>query len=548
MSVQIGPEATGGIAGFRDREDGGFVIFGLFLFVAMMAVTGLAVDLMRLETQRAKLQSTIDRAAVAAADLDQTLDPKAVAEDYLAKAGLSHQLVDVVVEEGLNFRTVTINGEVDMGSPFFNILNTGNMLQPASATATERVDNLEISLVVDISASMGGSKLEELKNAATDFVNVIYSKADWGDVTISLVPYSTQVALPDEMADLYEGFDRIHGFSSCVDFDAADFTTTAIDPGAGNPLRQSQHFDPFATWGELDSSNERYFVCPEVSSAEVLPFADNAQDLLDAISELEIESNTSIDIGVKWGAALLDPSFGPVLDGLISAGTVNSSFTDRPFTFDDEEAIKVMVLMTDGQNTTEYRVDDTLRGMSNIYREDNGEIWVHATEHRWDGDDGDSNHYERWFNSKRERWGWGNFWRFTWHFGDSWNLGYDDIPREFTRLSWSEVFDFTSLYYNAWYYQYARQWNANDFWSHRDWAYENIDGWEKDNRMRAICTAAQDQGIIIYAVGFEVSDHAATVMSDCASSPSHFFRVAGEDLTNAFTAIARNITDLRLTK
>lgn len=255
--------ATSGIVGFRDREDGGFVIFGLFLFVSMMAITGIAVDLMRLETQRARLQAAIDRAAVAAADLDQQLDPQAVAEDYLAKAGLSHQLVSVVVDEGINYRTVTITGEVDMGSPFFNILNTGNMVQPASATATERVDNLEISLVVDISASMGGTKLTELKNAASDFVNVIFSKAEWGDVTISLVPYSTQVALPADMIDLYEGFDRFHSFSNCVDFGAADFTTTAIDPSADNSLRQSQHFDPFAVWGELDSSNERYYICPE---------------------------------------------------------------------------------------------------------------------------------------------------------------------------------------------------------------------------------------------------------------------------------------------
>jgi hypothetical protein len=435
-----------------------------------------------------------------------------------------------------------------MSSPFFNILNTGNMLQPASATATERVDNLEISLVVDISASMDGAKLDELKTAASDFVNVIFSKADWGDVSVSLVPYSTQVALPEEMMNLYAGFNRIHSHSNCVDFNAADFTTTAIDPGAGNPLRQSQHFDPFATWGELDTSNERWFVCPEVARSEVLPFADNAQALLNAISALQIETNTSIDIGMKWGAAMLDPSFGPVIDGLIGANLVNSDFSDRPFAFDDDEAIKVIVLMTDGQNTTEFRVNDTLRGMSNIYRQTNGDIWAHGVEHNWNGVDGDSNGFERWFNSRRERFGWGNFWRYTWHFPQSWDLGYNDIPREFTRLSWADVFDFSSLTYNAWYYQYARQWNANDYWAHRDWAYDNVAGSEKDNRLRAICTAAKDEGIIIYAVGFEVTDHAATMMSQCASSSSHFFRVAGAELRQAFTAIARNITDLRLTQ
>ena len=38
------------------------------------------------------------------------------------------------------------------------------------------------------------------------------------------------------------------------------------------------------------------------------------------------------------------------------------------------------------------------------------------------------------------------------------------------------------------------------------------------------------------------------VMRDCASSPSHFFRVEGVEIEDAFEAIARQINQLRLTQ
>ncbi|SLN27902.1 TadE/TadG family type IV pilus assembly protein [Roseisalinus antarcticus] len=544
MSVQV--LASRWVRRFRDSESGGIIIFSLYIFLVMIAMVGMAVDLMRFETQRSMLQNAIDRASVAAADLDQLMDPEEVVRDYLTKAGQIQYLESIEVDEGLNYRTVTVNAKVGMTSPFFNILATYGMVQPASATATERVDDLEVSMVLDISGSMGGSKIRELRTAATNFVSTLMSRTEFGDITISIIPYATQVSLPPELADAYN-FDRFHDFSSCVNFEDADFDTTGIDPDQ-DVLAQTQHFDPFYYWGTVDNSNERAFVCNENTYAEVLPFAHNLATITNAINALQAGGNTSIDVGVKWGAALLDPSANDVVLELIQQGMVDGAFAARPATFEDEEAIKVLVVMTDGVNTTQYRLNDSLRdGWSNVYEEDNGELWVHDYEHRYDGDDNDYSTYERWFNSRRERNGWGNFWRNTWHFSDSGNLGYDDIPRELTRLTWAEVFDKVSLLYNAWYHNYAREWRSNDFYTYAYWAMNNIGPATKDARLDRICTAAKEQNIVIYTVGFEVTNYSATVMESCASSPSHFFRVAGEELTTAFTTIARNITDLRLT-
>ena len=58
--------------GFLRREDGNLIIFSLFMIVGMLLFTGIAIDVMRSEVARTKLQNTLDRAVLAAADLDQT--------------------------------------------------------------------------------------------------------------------------------------------------------------------------------------------------------------------------------------------------------------------------------------------------------------------------------------------------------------------------------------------------------------------------------------------------------------------------------------------
>jgi Flp pilus assembly protein TadG len=59
---------------FARGESGSLTIFSLFVILCMLMIGGLAVDFMRQESTRARLQSTLDRAILAAADMDQTLD------------------------------------------------------------------------------------------------------------------------------------------------------------------------------------------------------------------------------------------------------------------------------------------------------------------------------------------------------------------------------------------------------------------------------------------------------------------------------------------
>jgi len=67
----------------------------------------------------------------------------------------------------------------------------------------------------------------------------------------------------------------------------------------------------------------------------------------------------------------------------------------------------------------------------------------------------------------------------------------------------------------------------------------------------AMCDAMKAQGVVVYTVGFDLGGvaGAAEVLEACASSPAHFFNADdGDDLRAAFQSIGRAIQQLRLTE
>jgi Flp pilus assembly protein TadG len=68
---------------------------------------------------------------------------------------------------------------------------------------------------------------------------------------------------------------------------------------------------------------------------------------------------------------------------------------------------------------------------------------------------------------------------------------------------------------------------------------------------RAMCTAMKAQGVLVYTVGFQITagGDAANMLQACASTVSNFYLAgSGGDLSEAFAAIGRDITQLRISK
>ncbi len=392
---------------FRRDDEGGLIILALFFFLAMVMVSGLAVDLMRFETSRVINQATMDRAALAAAGLDQRLDPRDVVIDYYTKAGKPPpDRSDIEVEESyvggvfdadgnplpgqegeLVSRRVQISSAVYSPNYFTNWVSINNLFGDdfdesgrgrasevegfrtmAATSALERIQNVEISLVVDVSGSMGSNRrLRNLKTAANEFIDTVVDETRTEGITsMSIIPYHAvvrtgpmidylnadgeviTVANPPSHPGAITAYNTTHDFSTCVRFDDEDFETTALDENT--PLERIGHFHEGGDGYNQPEDFERW--CDE-ERAGILVHETRVQPLKNHIDSWNASGWTAVDLGIKWGAALLDPALRPVVAEMIDDGLIADRAENRPNDFEPTETMKVLVVMTDGENTVQ---------------------------------------------------------------------------------------------------------------------------------------------------------------------------------------------------
>ncbi len=539
---------------FRREEDGSLLIFGLFAFVMMLLLAGVALDLMRFEERRTTLQNTIDRASLAAADLQQTLNPKDVVRDYFQKAGLKPPAPeDIIVTQGTlsDYRKVEIKVSEEMPTWFMALVGVKTLSTPASSTAEESVGQIEISLILDVSGSMNSnSRLTNLKPAAKNFVDKIFDSAEDDKVSISIIPYATQVSISDDLAS-YFNLTAEQTDSTCIEFDASkgDFDTTAVSFGS-NPTdriyQRNGHFDPF-----YKASPPRLMNCAPEADRHIMPFSGNRDKLKTFINNLSAEGNTSIDIGMKWGSALLDPSMQGVVDGMIAAGDLPGAFSERPYAFDDSEALKIIVLMTDGANTTEYRLRNNTT--SNPYYDEGPSLLYrnkYYLENSSTSDDWLKDQYSlynpsthKYYSFKKSAWRdkpWGDM------TGDA---GFSGSPQA-VEMTWQEVWSKMSIYYfsdEIIYRAYGSS-SMRNKWRPASTSNPEVNTYidnAKDALTLDICDAAKAQGIRIYTIAFEAPTEGQQLLNACQNAG--YYAVEGLDINDAFAGIVNSINKLRLT-
>jgi Flp pilus assembly protein TadG len=505
---------------FARQEDGAMFMLGIIFFVLIFMMGGLAVDVMRYEQRRAEVQQTLDRSVLAAAAMNQEATSVEVIEDYFAKAGLSEYLSSVDAQQGLNFRSVVAYANARVGFMTGGIYGQDDFNVNSNSGAEQRISDVEISLVLDISGSMDGSRLNNLRPAAREFVSTVLAASQPGRMSVSIVPYNAQVNIGRPIMAQFNT-PILHESSFCMELAESDFGTIS-QPTTVRRL-QNGHFD---RGSYTDNVNLMRFHCSNEAGGTVTPLTENVTTLHNAINALTAGGNTSIDLGVKWGAYLLDPSSNPVISGLASSGQVAYNFGNRPLNPNENEVLKVLVVMTDGDNT----IEDKLRapyngteGLSNIWRRNStGRISVY-------------------FNRSGTSADW------WWPRNNTWNTDRDGggAANLYTQQPWPWVWANYSVTYVAYhFYGLALNQNYNTWRSNFMEQVQSV----KNTRLQKICTAAKNAGIVVYGIGFEAPTDGRTQVRTCATSTGHYFDANGLDISKAFRAIANNISQLRLTQ
>lgn len=420
------------------------MVFGLAL-VPLIALGGAGVDIARYETIRVELQDGLDRGVLAAASLTQNRDPKSVLKDYLKNLSYANDLtLDLDYQTALNQRTVTASASYTVDTTFIKLVGVDRMTVSAVSTAQEAKKKIEMSLMLDMSGSMNdNNRIKNLKTAAEAFIDQMVTEQSKAYTTISIVPYAGHVNVGAAVFDKLGG-NRLQSNSSCFEL-GETASAYGSDPMT---FKGAAQVPQFTHWNSDPKKQKvmRPWWCP-IESTSITYLSNDADALKAKIKALEMHDGTGTQNAMQWGYTLLNPASKNVINAAIATGKMDSKFADRPVAFNDADTMKVIVLMTDGAITQQFRPKD----------------------------------YNRDPNLEPQ------------------NKEISSAPTNATRLS-------------------------------------------------NVCTKAKANGIIVFTIGFEVTGEATKQMTNCATSPAHYYPTSGAGITDAFKSISISIKKLRLTQ
>jgi hypothetical protein len=485
---------------------------------------------------------------------------------------------------------------------------------PTVTEAAQGVSQIEVMMVLDITGSMGGTagggktKIQALREAATEFVTLVKASDVKNGVSIGLVPYAAQVNIPEDLREQYNAtrvsyWDYVANAGvpniNCIEVPTDTYTSMALSTSLAMPM---------AAVADISNSvaNTTNYIAPSTYPVQIgqtqrlcttknddagtsfpenqynhvmLPTKDSAP-LIERISNLTADGNTSIAIGMRWGTALIDESARPIYSAI-----GDPSVAGRPMDNDDDLTRKIIILMTDGEHVSNNHVKDAYKwGPSPVWRGEDGNYAIrfwssggvlnngtrphqNATVNYCSGWALNTNreyfipHLKRnsvkqkVYASEPEGAGTGPDVvgacdPLAWAAAPTWS-GSGTV----SQLDWSEVWRYLRVDYVARQLYMRSNVGGTTSFSTLMNAFRQtyISVSTLNTLLQQNCTAAKNEGVEIYGIAFAAPTNGQTQISSCASpnqeNVNYYYDAANEaDLLAAFRAIATDITELRLTQ
>lgn len=339
----------------RERR-GAAAVFIAVGIVPLLAVVGVSVDGACGWLVKSRLGSAVDAAALAGGrvyasptrDDDIRMYFKANFPDGYMNAVTEPLSITHDPEE----RTLTVSARAIMPTNFMHLVGIDTVSVSAKAEVTLESQNIEVSLVLDITGSMSGQKIEDLIDAAHELVDIVvqdqqtpfYSK-------LALVPYSMAVNVgdyADEVRGTYTNntctepaaptcrYYRFQNASSDHEWTTLEISTCVTERTGTNAY--SDVAPSTAPVGRNFPSGQN----PCLSN-EIVPLTSDKTLLHDRINGFEAVGSTAGHIGIAWGWYMISPNFGYLWPE-----------ESRPAPYGTPKLQKVAILMTDGEFNTVY--------------------------------------------------------------------------------------------------------------------------------------------------------------------------------------------------
>lgn len=499
----------------------GFSVFGL--------AAAIAIDYGRVELERARMQRAIDSAALAAAQRlgrdDQEESGPAAAEAFF-KANVPQGTKLAITDIKMN----TADGEVTISSggrhptTLMRAFGVNDMGLGAGTRVVRGGGTVEIALVLDNSSSMAGNPIAELKDAARNLVDVVFTGAVGNEkVRVSVVPFAGSVNVGAHHRD--------NGW---------------IDTEGQSPIHHENFAEPRTRFQVFDQLGTSWRGCVE---ARPSPYDVNdtpPSSSTPATLYVPMFSPDEPDKGNADGGSYQNNYLNDFGGSCPTPEKVCVDYNDRKGRC-DEYGPKPLPRAEAQARMCKYEGASTPSGLGPNYGCTTTPI-LELTEYKEDVTDAIDGMVANGLTNIGEGLMWG------------WRVLSPEAPFT-TGRSWSEpknqkVIVLMTDGENT----YNRYGNNHNWTAYGAFGFgakgrlgntnsaSAITG-KMDTKTRAACTNAKYQGVIIYTIAFRLENRPATraLLADCASDGSKSFAASdGVALFQIFQAIGREISNLRV--
>jgi Flp pilus assembly protein TadG len=320
----------------RDARGAIAIIFALTLTVVLM-ITGLAIETVRGLRAGNALSMAVDAAVLAGAkgmrlaNMNDAEIVEAVTKMFdsnVEKSGLNAPTIksfNVIINRPAG--SVTLDIDAEIGTVLGGLAGVDKLSLPRRAVAVFEENDVEVAVQLDVTGSMGGSKIADLKVATKELVDILIpdDKTLLGGqkVRIGFAPFAAGVNA-GRYASLING--GVSAPNSCVyERQSLAFQDSDAYPSGSAALKTKLSL-PYA-------SN-----CP---NAEILPMTDDKSLLKSTVDGYWTGGSTAGHLGTAFAWYLLSPDWASIWP--------NAS---KPAAYGEKKTTKVAILMTDGEYNT----------------------------------------------------------------------------------------------------------------------------------------------------------------------------------------------------
>ncbi|HRD75643.1 MAG TPA: pilus assembly protein, partial [Hyphomicrobiaceae bacterium] len=322
----------------RDKRGNIAMLFAMMITVAVSLVGG-AVDYGRAIAARDKMQNALDSAVLAAARVWQTegdinLAEAKAREFYKRMKPTSIESDIVAFNPDVVNNKIKIEVEGMVHTPFLSLVRSAGYTISSSAEALLAVGgnseiNLEISMMLDVTGSMSGQKIEDLKAAAKDLVDIVV----WDDQSeytskVAIAPFAPRVNV-GSFASAFTGLPATKTFSgksrkliTCVTDRVGTHEYTDVAPGAGAYV--SAYKGDTGSSASSNSSNYSSSGSCSDPGEQIMPLTSNKTDLKARIDSFSASGATAGALGTAWAWYMISPNwahFWPEANRPVAYGT-----------------------------------------------------------------------------------------------------------------------------------------------------------------------------------------------------------------------------------